>query len=83
MLISDPETLNLDMAAFVLRNKEESALEKVGQVNTHSYAGYNRRALGSFTDSIHRKLWVSEYGLGPLDHDHGSMEPALGFAKTL
>ncbi|MDQ6422568.1 S-layer homology domain-containing protein [Paenibacillus sp. LHD-117] len=64
---------------------DEVTKANVGQMNTHTYGGWQRHLVRDQAKAAGKTLWMSEVDLGPsgVAHNHDDFEPALALAERI
>lgn len=79
--VSASDACNIDVCFGNMLSYNKRTLAALGQINTHSYWGVNRRDLRQFAAQRGKRLWQSESG--PMDFRGDEMGAALFMAACI
>lgn len=83
-VISGPDENSVDETVDMLEGYDEATLNRLSQINTHSYNGAKLEELRDFAQQNGKKLWMSEYGTGGSEpHNHQDMSSVLELAERI
>lgn len=82
--ISASDENSINETIEVMGKYTHSTMEKISQVNTHSYNGDQLTEVRALADKYGKKLWMSEYGTGgSAPHSHEDMTSVMELANRI
>lgn len=82
--ISAPDENSIDETVDMLQGYDEETIEKIAQMNTHSYNGSQLEELRELAAENKKRLWMSEYGTGGTEaHNHEDMSSVMELAERI
>lgn len=83
-MISASDENSMDETMEVMGKYDISTIEKLTQMNTHSYNGNQLTEVRALADTHGKKLWMSEYGTGgSAPHSHEDMTSVMELANRI
>lgn len=82
--VSAPDENSIDEMVKMLKGYDEETVNKITQINTHSYNGSQFEKLRELAKEKKKRLWMSEFGAGGTEpHNHKDMTSVMELAEQI
>lgn len=82
--VSAPDENSIDETLDMIQGYDQETIDKISQINTHSYNGSQLEKLRELAARQKKRLWMSEYGTGGTEpHNHDDMSSVMELAERI
>ncbi|WP_438349047.1 glycoside hydrolase family 30 protein [Paenibacillus sp. FA6] len=82
--ISGPDENSVDETLEMLHGYDETTIDSISQINTHTYNGIKLEELRDLAKKNGQRLWMSEYGTGGSEpHNHQDITSVMELAERI
>lgn len=81
--LTGTDETSIDVQIESIKKLSPEALDKIIKINPHTYGGSKRYEIKDLSDTLNKKLWMSEFCTGSGPDDHESMTSALDLGSMI